>query len=74
MTEPPTIEHDPIMERRNRVGILYAICFILFSLAMGGIWWLLTGISEDFGMGVAVGLLLGGGLMGLASRRVRTMD
>lgn len=74
MTEPPTIEHDPIMERRNRVGILYAICFILFSLAMGGIWWLLTGISDDFGIGFVVGAALMLGLMGLASRRVRTMD
>jgi len=70
----PILHCDPEMESRNRVGILYAICFILFSLVMGGIWWLMTGISEDFGMGFVVGALLAVGLFALASRRVRTMD
>jgi hypothetical protein len=62
------------LARRNRAGILYGICFILFSLVMGGLHWLITGINDDFGMGIVVGLLLGVGLAGLASRRVREMD
>lgn len=56
---------------RNQQGIIYAICFILFGLVMFGLHWLMTGLNEDFGIGVAVGIVLGLGLAALASRRVR---
>lgn len=56
---------------RNQQGFIYAICFILFGLVMGGLWLLLTGINDSFGAGVAVGMFIGIGLIGLASRNVR---
>ncbi|PYE88766.1 hypothetical protein [Phyllobacterium leguminum] len=56
---------------RNQQGFIYAICFVLFGLVMGGIHWLLTGINGDFGMGVGVGFFVGIGLLFLASRNVR---
>lgn len=54
--------------------MLYGICFVLFALVMGGLHWLLTGISADFGMGVAVGLGLGWGMVFLGSRKARESD
>lgn len=74
MNKPPVIDHNPDLARRNRAGILYGICFILFAAAMAGIHWLMTGISVDFGTGFVVGAFLGVGLFALASRRVREMD
>lgn len=59
---------------RNQAGFLYAAAFILAAIMMGGVHWLLTGINADFGMGVAVGIALGMGIIGLASRRVRESD
>lgn len=56
---------------RNQQGFIYAVCFILFGLIMGALWLLLTGISEDFGMGVAAGAFIGVGIFALASRTVR---
>ncbi len=38
---------------------------------MGGLWWIVTGISDDFGVGVGVGFAIGVGLFALASRTVR---
>lgn len=56
---------------RNRAGILYGICFILFSAVMAGLHWLMTGIDANFGLGVAVGIGLGIGVTALASKSVR---
>lgn len=62
------------MTDRNRMGILYAVCFILFAVVMTGLHWLMTGINADFGTGVAVGVALGMGVLALASKRVRESD
>lgn len=59
---------------RNRAGILYGICFVLFSAIMTAWHWVLTGINEQFGAGAALGLILGIGIMALLSRRVRELD
>lgn len=59
---------------RNQAGILYGVAFVAFAIVMAGLHWLLTGINDDFGVGVAVGLFLGIGAMALASRRVRELD
>lgn len=56
---------------RNQMGFIYAACFILMGLFMFGLHWLITGISDDFGTGIVIGMALGMGLLGLASRRVR---
>lgn len=59
---------------RNRAGFLYAVCLIAFGLAMGAWHWLLTGITKDFGAGVAVGAFIGAGVIFLASRKARESD
>lgn len=56
---------------RNQMGFIYAACLILMGLAFAGITYLIIGINDHFGFGVTVGLLLGIGLAGLASRNVR---
>ena len=56
---------------RNTSGIVTAIAFIIFATGMGGLNLLMTGFSEQFGYGVGVGIVLGMGLLGLASRQVR---
>lgn len=56
---------------RNQQGFLAAIALILFGLVMGGIHLLITGISTEFGAGIVVGMAVGMGLLGLASRNVR---
>lgn len=59
---------------RNRAGMLYGAAFVLASLMMGGLYWLLTGINDDYGLGVATGFFLGAGLFFLASRSARESD
>lgn len=56
---------------RNQTGLIYAVCLIVFGVAMGCIHFLITGINDDFGTGIVVGMLVGMGLIGLASRNVR---
>ncbi len=58
---------------RNRAGILYGICFILFSVIMAGWHYVLTGFGSDFGTGAAVGFLFAFGLLALLSRKVREL-
>ena len=38
---------------------------------MAGLWWLVSGINDDFGAGVVVGILIGAGGVFLASRQAR---
>ncbi|SOC40104.1 hypothetical protein SAMN05892877_1075 [Rhizobium subbaraonis] len=56
---------------RNQQGFLAAIALILFGIVMGVIHFLISGVSEQFGAGVVVGLLIGFGLLFLASRQAR---
>lgn len=51
----------------------YAVAFIIFGAAMLGIHWLMTGISEDYGMGLVSGLFIGFGLIFLLSRSARSL-
>ncbi len=55
----------------NERGIWLGICFIATAFIIGGIRWLMTGVNDDFGMGVVVGASIGVGLTFLASRRAR---
>ncbi|MER8831526.1 hypothetical protein [Mesorhizobium sp. M0909] len=55
-------------------GFLIATAFILMSVTMFGLHWLMTGIDKNFGLGVAVGVLLGAGVIGFASKGVREAD
>lgn len=59
---------------RNIRGLLYAAAFILMSATMFGLHWLMTGIDKNFGIGIGVGVLLGAGVIGLASKSVRESD
>lgn len=54
-----------------RQAWLASICIVLFALVMGGLHYLMTGFDEQFGSGIAIGLMLGGGLVFLASRQAR---
>jgi len=36
-----------------------SLCLILFASIMGGFVWLQRGISEDFGTGFSIGLIIG---------------
>jgi hypothetical protein len=56
---------------RNKLGLIWGAVILLFALGMGAFHLLLTGISEDFGTGVVVGLALGVGSLALLSRNVR---
>lgn len=56
---------------RKRASILYGIASIAFAVVMTGVHWLLTGINEQFGYGVGVGLFLAFGLLGILSKTVR---
>lgn len=56
---------------RNQKGFIYAACLILMGLVMGVLHFLITGISDGFGIGFVAGMLVGGGLLALASRNVR---
>lgn len=69
MNEPRTIEHQP----KARASILYAFAAIAWAIVMTGLHWLLTGISVDFGTGVAVGMFLMFGLIGVVSKTVREL-
>jgi len=56
---------------KNMQAILYAICFLLMGLFLAGMRWLFTGINEDFGVGVGVGIFIGSAILLFASREVR---
>lgn len=56
---------------RKRANILYGIAAIAWAVVMTGFHWLLTGIDAQFGFGVAVGLFLAFGLLGILSKTVR---
>lgn len=52
----------------------YAIAFIIFGAGMGFVHYLLKGVNEQFGMGVAAGLFIGAGLIFLLSRDARNLS
>lgn len=56
---------------RNAAGILYGISLVAFALIMSGLYWLMTGISKEFGYGLVLGMVLGYGILLLGSRAVR---
>ena len=43
------------MRAVDRRWVWMAPCILAFAIAMGAIQWLMRGISEDFGMGFALG-------------------
>lgn len=64
--------HDILMSHeRKRASILYGIAAIAWAVIMTGFHWLLTGIDQQFGFGVVVGLFLAFGLLGILSKTVR---
>lgn len=71
--DTPTVRDYLAPMDRNRAGILYGICFILFSVIMGGWHYVLTGFGPDFGAGAAVGFTFAFGLLALLSRKVREL-
>lgn len=58
---------------RTEYVFWYAIAFIIFGATMLGLHWLMTGISEDYGMGLISGLFIGVGLIFLLSRSARSL-
>lgn len=56
---------------KNAAAILYGICFLALGAVMAFMHWLITGIDQNFGIGVAVGLFLGYGFLTLGSKAVR---
>lgn len=59
---------------RNQKALMSAVALVLFGVLLG-IWHLLaTGVSTDFGAGLAVGAIITGGMLGILSRRVRDLD
>lgn len=56
---------------QNAIRLLQAGCILALGLFFGTLHLLYTGISEDFGTGLMVGILIGGGLIFLASRQAR---
>ncbi len=50
-----------------------ALALILFGVVMAAWHWLLTGIDENFGIGVVVGAAIMAGLLGFLSKRVRNL-
>lgn len=59
------------MLTRTQVLFLQALAIFLFGCVMTGLYWLMTGINEDFGLGIACGLVLGIGMTMLASKNAR---
>lgn len=59
------------MNYDSRRAILASFAILLFGLAMGGLYYLLHGINDDFGWGVAVGGIVSIGACFLASRNLR---
>lgn len=72
MDTPAVRDYLAAMDR-NRAGILYGICFILFSAVMAAWHYVLVGFGPDFGAGVTVGALAAFGVLALLSRRVREL-
>lgn len=58
------------MSKSNQ-ALFASVAITVFGLGMAGLHYLMTGFGQDFGSGVAVGLLLGSGLTFLASRQAR---
>ncbi|MCJ2068486.1 hypothetical protein MKK75_06640 [Methylobacterium sp. J-030] len=52
-------------------ALFASVAIVVFALGMGGLHWLMVGINEQFGSGIAIGVALGGGLVFLASRKAR---
>jgi len=52
-------------------ALFASVAIVVFGVLMGGLHYLLTGFNDQFGWGVGVGLLIGGGLVFLASRQAR---
>lgn len=50
-----------------------ALALILFGIVMAAWHWLLTGIDENFGIGVVVGAAVMAGLLGFLSKNVRNL-
>lgn len=50
-----------------------ALALILFGIVMAAWHWLLTGIDENFGIGVVVGFVIGAGGIFLLSRNARNL-
>lgn len=51
--------------------IIAAFAILLFGAAMGGIYYLLHGVNDDFGLGVATGGVVALGACFLASKNLR---
>lgn len=59
---------------RNVQGLYIGACFVLLGAFFAVFRWLQTGINEDFGYGFSVGVVVGAGLIFLASRTARESD
>lgn len=65
------IEHQP---KKEPLGPFWAaLALILFGIVMAAWHWLLTGIDENFGIGVVVGAAVMAGLLGFLSKNVRNL-
>lgn len=62
------------MFTRSQVLFFQALALVLLGLFMTGLYLLMTGFSEEFGLGLASGLVLGIGMVALLSKTVREMD
>lgn len=58
------------MSRPNQ-ALFASVAITAFGLGLAGLQYLLTGFSEEFGVGVGVGLPLGGGLVLIGTQRAR---
>lgn len=59
-------QQSALMPRSNQ-ALLASVAIAGLGLELASLQYLLTGFSEEFGVGVAVGLPLGGGLVLLGS-------
>lgn len=65
------IDHHP---QKEHLGPFWpAIALILFGIIMAAWHWLLTGIDDNFGVGVVVGFVIGAGGVFLLSRSARNL-
>lgn len=60
--------------RKEPLGPFWAaLALILLGLVLGGWHWLVRGVNEDFGAGVAVGGMLAFGMIFLLSKTARNL-